>query len=413
MGVSALRWRVGVLATHPIQYYAPWYRALSSLMDLEVYFSHRQTPAGQAAAGFGVAFDWDVPVLEGYRHTFLINRARRPGVDRFFGCDTPDIARIIAAEQFDAFIVHGWATWSYWQAILACWRTRTPVLVRSDSNLLTPRPGWWRLVKWPLFRTLLSRFDGYLIVGEASRRYLLHYGAEASRCFPAPHSVDNAFFAARADAIRPDRDRLREALGIRPDAVVFLFAGRLVDVKRPEVFVQALATAAVKSHAVTGLVVGDGPLREEAESHARRRGAPIRFTGFLNQTDMVSAYVVSDVLVLPSRSETWGLVVNEAMACGIPAIVTEGVGCVGDLLLPGRTGVVVPVDDSEALAAAIARLADDPSFRNQLSQNARAHVERFDVHESAKGTFQAVEALAAVRRAARGRTPGPARIPLR
>src|SRR5215211_6106940 len=118
--------RVGVLATHPIQYYAPLYRALAARMDLDVFFSHRQTASDQAAAGFGVAFDWDGPLLDGYRSRFLTNVARSPAVDRFWGCNTPEIGGLIETGNFNAFIVHGWSTFSYWQAMSACWRTRTP-----------------------------------------------------------------------------------------------------------------------------------------------------------------------------------------------------------------------------------------------------------------------------------------------
>src|SRR5689334_18376911 len=118
--------RIGILSTHPIQYYSPWYRALSRRPELEVtvYYAHRQTAQGQADGGFGVAFEWDIPLLDGYRSHFLQNVARRPSVFDHYGCDTPEIAEHIARERFDAFIVHGWYNRSYWQAMRACWRTR-------------------------------------------------------------------------------------------------------------------------------------------------------------------------------------------------------------------------------------------------------------------------------------------------
>src|SRR5436309_3266717 len=109
--------KIGLLATHPIQYYVPWYRALAQVVDLQVFYCHRQTPQGQGEAGFGVAFDWDIPLLDKYQCCFLPNRARKPNVSSFFGCDTPEISQIIQRELFNAFIVHGWAVKSFWQAI--------------------------------------------------------------------------------------------------------------------------------------------------------------------------------------------------------------------------------------------------------------------------------------------------------
>src|SRR3954471_4092901 len=100
--------RLGVLASHPIQYQAPLFRELAKRLDLKVFFAHRQTAQQQAEAGFGTAFDWDVDLLSGYAHMFLENRAPRPGVGRFLGCDTPEVANRIATGRFDAFLVTGW-----------------------------------------------------------------------------------------------------------------------------------------------------------------------------------------------------------------------------------------------------------------------------------------------------------------
>jgi glycosyltransferase involved in cell wall biosynthesis len=391
--MTGSRLRVGVLATHPIQYYCPWYRALAKTVDLEVFFSHRQTSSEQASAGFGVEFDWDVPLLEGFHSTFLPNAARHPSVNTFAGCHTPALAGIIRDRKFDAFIVHGWYTRSFWQAMIACWRTGTPILVRGDSTLGTPRASWWRLLKEPLFPLFISRFDGYLVVGDRAREYLVHYGANPSRCFNAPHSVDNQFFASLSNEARLERGGLRRHFGLPEHAVVFLFAGRFVDRKRPDWFVRAVARAAADDRTIAALVVGDGPLRARAEALARELKAPIQFAGFLNQTEMVRAYTVSDVLVVPSTWETWGLVVNEAMACGVPAIVSQGVACADDLVVQGVTGEVFPVDAEDALALSIARVARDAYYRDRLSRQSREHVAKYDITVAAEGTVRAIQSL--------------------
>ncbi len=373
-GVQARRLRVGVLATHPIQYYSPWYRALARSVDLEVFFSHRQSAEEQAAAGFGVEFDWDVPLLDGFQSTFLENAARRPSVNTFWGCHTPDIGDIIRRRGFDAFIVHGWYTRSFWQAMTACWRART----RPSSCAATrafrrraPAGGGSSSAR----SSACSSPGSTATSSSASARVPIscHYGADPDRCFPAPHAVDNEFFASRAERARLDRPRIRSGLGLPDSAVVFLFTGRFIDRKRPEMFVRAVAAAAKQTaRPIAGLMVGDGPLRKETESLVERLGAPVRFAGFLNQTEIVRAYVASDVLVVPSTWETWGLVVNEAMACGLPAVVTEGVGCAGDLVAPGVTGEVVPVDAGHDLTARIVRLAEDAEYRGRLSAEAPA-----------------------------------------
>src|SRR5205823_8008552 len=140
-------------------------------------------------------------------------------------------------------LVHGWASRSIWQAIAACRRSGTPVLVRGDSQLGSPRSRARRLAKWPLYRLFIPRFDGYLVVGQRAREYYAHYGADPARMFFAPHGVDNQRFGGQAEAARGERARLRAGWGIPAGAVVFLFAGKLVEDKRPLDFARAVAAA--------------------------------------------------------------------------------------------------------------------------------------------------------------------------
>ncbi|NOT58258.1 MAG: glycosyltransferase family 4 protein [Deltaproteobacteria bacterium] len=387
------RLRVGLLATHPIQYYVPWYRLLAQQVDLEVCYCQQLTPRAQAV-DFGGAFAWDVPLLEGYHHRFLVNRARQPNVSAFFGCDTPEIGRLIAQEKFDAFIVHGWALKSFWQAILACWHTRTPVLVRGDSQLPAKRGGGLRALKFPLYRWFIPRFDGYLVVGERAGEYLRYYGARSERMFFSPHAVDNEFFARRAAVARSTREERRRSWGLPSDAVVYLFAGKCVARKHLEDFVRAIATASRGQSRVWGLVVGDGPLRAPLEAQARRQGWPLRFVGFLNQTEIPTAYAVSDALVLPSdATETWGLVVNEAMASGLPAFVSDQVGCAPDLILPEQTGHVFPCGQVDSLAELMLRHADLPTSLATLGAHARLHIQRYSLAQAVEGTLAAFHAV--------------------
>jgi len=396
--VNKARLRVGVLATHPVQYYVPWYREMSKAIDVSVFYCQRQTPDAQGGAGFGVSFDWDIPLLDGYNWRFLVNHSSRPNVSEFFGCDTPDIAAIIRRERFDAFVVHGWAVKSFWQAILACRRTGTPVLVRGDSQLPRVRSSLWRALKYPLYRSFIPRFDAYLVVGDRARGYLLHYGAEPDRMFFSPHAVDNDFFSRNADSFRPRQKLLRRFWHIPDEATVFLFAAKFIEKKRPWDFARAIAAAKVRS-GVWGLMVGDGPMRKQIEEEAQQNGWPIRFAGFLNQTEMPKAYAASDALVLPSNGEeTWGLVVNEAMASNLPAIVSDQVGCAPDLVRPGETGELFPCGSVSELTAILIHLTDRRVHLAELGAKARARVGEYSLARAAAGLETAVRSVAVTTR---------------
>jgi glycosyltransferase involved in cell wall biosynthesis len=251
------------------------------------------------------------------------------------------------------------------------------------------------VVKWPLYRMFVPRFDGYLVVGTRARQYLRHYGADPGRMFFAPHAVDNEFFATRVAALRADRAGLRAAWGIPEDATVFLFCGKIIARKRPEDFARAVAEASREMPSIWGLLAGDGALRVQVEATVREAGWPVRFSGFLNQSVLPRAYAAADALVLPSdETETWGLVVNEAMASGIPSIVSDRVGCAPDLVLPGQTGEVFPCGDVSALAARLVALARDPDHLRRLGDRARRHVAAYSMAAAVEGTVRAIDRLA-------------------
>lgn len=389
--------RVAIVASHPIQYQAPWFQALAGVCDLTVFFCHRQDADGQARAGFGVAFDWDVPLLDGYRFEWLENVAADPGVERFAGCDTPSVEAGLALGDFDACIVNGWYLKSYVQAIRACRRLGVPLLMRGDSHLNSPRPLVWRAAKYLPYRWLVSRADAHLHVGQANREYLAHYGVPADRLFFVPHFVDNGRFAAAAAAAHAvgEVGRLRAAWKAGPDATVFVFAGKLIALKRVVDFVEAVAAAA-RTHAVRGVVVGAGPEDAALRRRAAELGAPVHFEGFHNQSTIASRYAAADCLVLPSGRESWGLVINEAMAAGRPAIVSDAVGCAPDLIDAGRTGWVFPVGDVDALAARMVSMAEQLARdRSRVEADVRRRIGTYSCAAAVQGTMQAVEAVLA------------------
>lgn len=381
--------RLGVLASHPIQYQAPLFRELARHIDLKVYFAHRQSAQGQAEAGFNVAFEWDVDLLGGYDHTFLQNRSRHPGVSNFFGCDTPEIAEVIRQGEFDAFLVTGWYLKSYWQAIRACRRLGVPVMVRGDSQLGTARGKLKQLGKTLVYPHLLRQFDTCLYVGQKNQAYLKHYGVPDERLFFSPHCIDNEAFTSLAQAVNRVGSRARS--GIAPDQKVVLFVGKLLEIKRPLDLVAALRILRDRGINVCGVFAGNGPLRDSLEAQGKESNVPLVFLGFRNQTELPEAYAMSDVLVLPSESETWGLVVNEALACGTPVVVSDAVGCAPDLVVEGKTGAAYPVGDTLALADAIQRVLAKPPDQRSIHAIANA----YSVAAAASGVLEAMEWLAA------------------
>jgi len=383
---------LAIVSTHPIQHHSPWFRGLAAHPDLRthVYYCHQATSQEQARAGFGVEFEWDVPLLSGYPHSFLRNIAHPPGHGRFAGFDTPEIGKIIRRRDYDAVLVNGWNYKSAWQAIWAAWQSDVRVFVRGDSHLHSPRSRTVRATKLLAYRRFVPCFDACLAAGEWSREYFAYYGARPDRIFFVPHVVDAEYMAIESQRLRAKRSELRRQWGLREDSVVFLFVGKFTETKRPLDFVRAVYDASGNERSVEGLMVGDGPLRGACEDFVRSHHAPISFAGFLNQSQIVRAYACSDLLVLPSDGETWGMVVNEAMACRRPCLVSDRVGCYPDLVFPGETGVVFPHCNVSALTAYIVELARNPSQIALMGEKAFNRLRSYSVQAAVDGVMQSL-----------------------
>lgn len=390
------KYKIGILVSHPVQYYVPWYKALAKHpgIDLRVFYCHRQSPQAQGEAGFGVDFEWDIPLLDGYAFEFLKNNARCPGTDNFFGCNTPGISDIIRSSNFDAFIVQGWNLLSYWQAVAACRRCRVPVFVRGDSQLSSNHSLLKRAARRLTHSIIIPKFDAYLAVGSRSRNYYLHYGAPGNKVYFCPHCVDNDFFSQNRLRLLPQKQALRRQWGIPEQSLIFLFAGKLIGKKRPADFLKALKLSSKSACDIYGLIAGDGPLRSELEAFCLEASVPVKFCGFLNQSMMPQAYTVSDCLVLPSdERETWGMVVNEAFASSVPAITAFEVGSCEDLIIQGNTGESFPCGDVTALSEIICRFSRQREHLKKMGENAKGLIQSYSVGKAAQGVFEAVSSV--------------------
>jgi glycosyltransferase involved in cell wall biosynthesis len=384
--------RLLVVATHPVQYLSPLLRTLEAHpeVDLRVLYAYLPSPEEQGT-GFGQQFSWDVPVLDGYSWDEIggVKRSRR-GPHGFLGLSAPGIRERIARAAPSGVLITGWHSRVLLQAARATHRLGIVSLVRGESNDLRPRAPWIRLGH----RWLLRHFDAFLAIGQANRRFYLANGVPEDRIHHAPYAVDNARFVAAAAAARPRRAELRRRWGLPEDAFVFLFAGKLETKKRPLDLLHALALARQAGSRAHLLVAGAGDLEGAMRSRAVASGLPVRFAGFLNQTEMPEAYAASDALVLPSDAgETWGLVVNEAMASGLPAVVSRLVGCREDLIVEGRTGLSFPTGDCARLAELLGELSADRAETSRMGARARERVLRsYSMETAAAGVLSALHA---------------------
>jgi glycosyltransferase involved in cell wall biosynthesis len=364
--------RLIIFTSHPIQYQAPLFRALAARLDLEVLvvFSYVPAPKEQGL-GFGRPIVWDVPVRGGF-DSVVAKTIQIPGTKPgFFHRLSFDFGRHIANFKPDVALMLGWHDATLMQAYLACQLRGIPLIMRGESNALRTRGS----AAQAFHRLYMRGVRSVLAIGDSNRKFFEHAGIDANKIATAKYFIDNETFAKNAEASREQSDATRVRWQIPPDAFVALFAGKLEAKKRVMDFLEALRLARDSGAKVHGLVVGDGEEKDEAVRFAAAHQLPCTFAGFLNQTEMPFAYAIADSLILPSDyGETWGLVVNEAMACGVPAIVSDHVGCANDLVIQGVTGAVVPFATPQAIADTLSAWANDRDAQGQIAQAARQHV---------------------------------------
>jgi glycosyltransferase involved in cell wall biosynthesis len=385
-------WKLVAVETHPIQYKAPLFRLLAQDPRFEFSVLFAMIPdSAQQGAGFGVSFEWDVPLLDGYRYEVLENQAKEPSVSHFGGCDTPGIYKRLKEIRPDAVLVNGWVVKTCLQTLVACRRLKIPCVVRGEANLLRPR-AWW---KHAVHDLLLSWYSAYLAIGSASRDFYRFHRRPADRIFLAPYAIDNEFFAEQSAVRRSERETLRKQYGIPAEVTVFLFVGKLEEKKHPLDLLQALAGLSEEERSRAHLLVaGDGELMMDCKEFAAANSLPVTFAGFVNQSRLPDVYAVADVFVLPSDAgETWGLVVNEAMASGRPAIVSRSVGCCQDLIVEGETGFSFDQGDISALAEHMRRYLTEPEMAARQGTRAAEHIRNFSFTQIIEGLADAVNAV--------------------
>jgi glycosyltransferase involved in cell wall biosynthesis len=321
---------------------------------------------------FGVEVKWDVPLLEGYPWVAVKNRSWHPALGSFWGLFNPGIWSLIRPGKFDAIVLYtGYVNATFWIAMAAAKISGAAVLFGTDAHVLSSRDNKsWKLTVKKLFWPRLFRLaDTVILPSNGGAIMMQALGIAEERIAVTPYCVDNDWWIA--ESRRVDRDAVRQRWDVPRDAPVLLFCAKLQPWKRPQDVLRAFALANLpNSHLV---FAGDGAMRSSLESEAESLGinARVRFLGFINQSGLPETYTASDLLVLASEYEPFGVVVNEAMLCGCPVIVSDRVGARFDLVREGETGFVFPMGDVGALSALLRECLQSPDLLRRLSQAAR------------------------------------------
>lgn len=337
---------MAIISTHPIQYNAPFFKELSLQPELsvKVFYTWSQASGKVYDPGFNIVREWDIPLLDGYEYEFIKNIALKPGSGHFWGIVNPSLIKKVREWRPDFILVYGWAFFSHMKLMRRFYK-EIPILFRGDSTILDQGQGVKGWLKKKLLTWIYSSVDICLYVGKNNYDYFRKYGVADERLKYLPHVVDNKRFRHAGNGSEdPAMDVLRKQLEHK---IGFLFVGKFERKKNPLLLVQAFRQLNDDNMAL--LFVGQGDLEKDVKDSSTGING-IHFLSFQNQKAITTIYHLADVLVLPSAyNETWGLVVNEAMAAGLAIIVSDKVGCAPDLVEDGINGYIFSSGNSQSL----------------------------------------------------------------
>ena len=389
--------RIAVLNSHPIQYFAPLYAYLNAAPDLELtalYLSDISIRGGKDP-DFARNVKWDVDLLDGYRSVFLGEAAGKREPAGFWSLVAPQVWTELSSGRYDVLWLHGHNYAANLIALVAAKSARLPIMMRGDSHLGLPCYGIKSVLRRPLLGTLYELCDRFLAAGSENAAFYRAMGVADYKIFLVPYSVDNDRFIRFANVSGEQRVEIRKRYGIPTDQPSVLYSAKFTRRKRPTDLLNATRRLKLETnHAFTVVMAGSGELEPEMRSFCAKYGLDnVVFTGFMNQSELPALYGSSDIFVLPSENEPWGLAVNEAMCAGLPVVVSREVGCVTDLVRDGVNGYTPAAGDVDGLARALQRLIEDRNLRQEQGQASLKRVQQWTYRQCLDGLRSALAGL--------------------
>ena len=367
--------RLAIVTTHPIQYHSPWFKLLTQSHNIypKIFFTWSQTKERSINdPGFGICIEWDIPLLEGFDYCFVENISKRPGTHHFNGIVNPSLISELNLWKPDFILIIGWSFNSHLKC-LRYFHNKITVLFRGDSTLINDKIGIKRVVRKYFLKWVYSKVDYALYVGKKNKLYFLRNGLTEKQLVFAPHAIDNSRFSNLDADYMEQALNWRRQLGIKDHEIVFLFAGKL-EVQKNLVFLIETFKA-ISNQFIHLLIVGNGKLEKQLKISVLGI-SNYHFIDFQNQSKMPIIYHLGDVFILPSISETWGLAVNEAMASGIPVLVSDNCGCAFDLVENGNNGYIFESNNKKDFSEKIKLMMDKKKLED-MGRNSKLIIQNW------------------------------------
>jgi len=376
--------KVAIIAPTPFHYHAPFYKKLAENKDIDlmVYYCSDETVLGAEVKKMylskGIMAKKE-EILNGYKHKFLKNYSLRPSFMNWpFGLVNFGIINELRRAKYDVIIIQSWNNFTWWLVSLFCLFYKIPVVFMTDSNVLNEKMKSrvkLNFKKFILGQFLFKNASGFLTSGTNNEEFYKFYGVPEKKIVRMPFSWGYESFLDESEKISSTKNEAREKMNIKNDDFVILYVGRFSEEKSPMLLLEAYHQ--IENPRKKLFFVGDGPLRKELEKYITDNDVKrVEFFGFQPKESLFNFYNVADILIMPSKRETWGIVVNEAMCFGLPIIASDRIGVAIDLVKNGVNGFVFEAENNKKLADSIELAMGLPKEElNLLGANSRKMIE--------------------------------------
>lgn len=367
--------KIGIFTTHPIQYQVPLFRSLrkEKNIDSHIFYASDHGLKSKTDKEFNKKFAWNINLTSGYKYKFI--GSKNSNVNSFF-LNSNKIKEEIIKGNYDAIIIFGWNSIYYLKSIIYSLFYSKKLVLRAENNLHKKENLYKKFLKKIFFFVFFKLFDYFLYIGKHNYEFYRRNGVEKKKLLPSPYFVDNNFFELKS----------KKKNYKKKNKLVFIFSGKFIERKKPLDILKALASPILKKYNYKFIFLGDGMLKKNCIQFCKKNNLKnISFLGFVNQKEIVKYYNFSDVIVMPSEYETWGLSINEAMASGCACIVTKETGCAKDLIKTkgkNQNGLIFDCGDISSLAFKIKYFLDNKKIISKWKKNSIRIIKEYSLDKT-------------------------------
>lgn len=354
------------LTNIPSPYRVNFFNELGKYCDLTVLFERKDSEERDSK--------WNNKKINNFTGIFLKGIKRNPD-----GAFCPQVVKYLKRELYDVIIVGGYSTPTGMLAIDYLRLKKIPFILNTDGGFIKEDNFFKKRIK----KRYISSADFWLSTGSETTKYLEHYGANSKKIFDYPFT---SLF--KRDILKKpnndyDKKLLKVKLSISEDKAI-VTVGQFIHRKGFDILLKAAKNISEN----TGIyIIGGKATPEYVELKDKLKLKNVHFVEFLTKKELNDYYEASDLFVLPTREDIWGLVVNEAMAYGLPIITTDKCIAGLELVEDYQNGFIVPSDNPNSLALKINEILDDSSLRKKMAENNLEKVKNYTIENMAESHY--------------------------